>query len=237
MIIIYFFTPFIIYAILEALWYKKFEKDCLDIMDKLNINIDYYKDIIGYMYDFHPPLIDIFFRTNIYENMFKDKKIVTNKIWYTYINFILGQLNLFYIDEPIYIARYIESHKEQLNKMKDLACDRHYKYNGVIVESLLSLVEPLDKPFEELENLNNLNISDLEKEYKKEVIEKNISKSLDMLLEIADKLDENATIEANKIDIITENSTMFYQLNNYKNNLSNIENKLKTNILNIEEVS
>lgn len=59
---------------------------------------------------------------------------------------------------------YLNKHQQDIKILKKLLRDRCYKYNGFLFQNLHCLKTSLIEPFAQLDNIDNLDISDKQKE-------------------------------------------------------------------------
>lgn len=243
------FIIFSIYFIYKTLYKNKIKKAYLKACKEFNINNVYMKKIkkkfdIYYNYEdytnvhsrnaYDEPSYNVFKYTNMNN--------VKTDTWHHYVSQILTDLKIdefdsFETNYPYthtnryyYLKNFKTNNKHRLKIVCNLLHDKHFKYNGFLIENALCLIACLKEPFEQLQNINTFGYSEEEKKVVNKKLEEEIGKAIDSFLEIVLYLHENESKEIDEYKNSLISTKTLEGINKYLDLSNEIKNDIQNKI-------
>lgn len=164
------------------------------------------------------------FNSNTLDKIKSDDKLKEH-LRYCYIILILEDLRLFdsMYNYDKYFYLYYKEHEQDIDILINLLKDRRYKYNGFLFQNLFCLKTSLIEPFTQLDNINNLDISDKQKEKERKDTENEMYIVFDSLFKMVNKLNDEYMVEINSTEGKIIKSGALDDLKKYNNLLKNMQ--------------
>lgn len=207
------------YTITKIIYKKEiyFKKHYIDYCKELGIDKQYIKVLESS-------------KKCLFDYRAEDEYKMKDDIIYHYRLLIIHDLRLndcHFIDDKYNFIDYVQTHYKEIDMLKTLLDNRFYMYNTFLFQNTICLINSLNEPFIQLDNIDNLNISKEQKQLEKREIKIKIYDAFDTFFKLMYKLKEFD--ESKNIDkrAVISNFGIFNDLEKYKKLLTNMQDDIE----------